>query len=89
VYTTPSASRIVEFPYSFTVGCRTEEGFTVILVERSEGVETKLIKTSYSPTAGSAFVTFDNVKVPIENTLGQEGGGIFVILRLISFEFPL
>src|ERR1700748_3024117 len=67
--------------FSFTVGCKTEEGFTVILVERSEGVETKLVKTSYSPTAGSAFVTFDNVKVPVENTLGQEGGGIFVILR--------
>ena len=33
--------------YSFTVGCRTEDGFTVILVERGEGVETKPIKTSY------------------------------------------
>ena len=31
----------------FTVGCKTEDGFTVILVERSEGVETKAIKTSY------------------------------------------
>lgn len=66
---------------SFTVGCKTEEGFTVILIERGEGVETKLVKTSYSPTAGSAYVTFDNVRVPVENTLGQEGGGIFVILR--------
>jgi alkylation response protein AidB-like acyl-CoA dehydrogenase len=70
----------------------------VILVERSEGLETKAIKTSYvilifkrrfffshdsiqSPTAGTAYITFDNVKVPIENTLGSEGGGIFVILR--------
>jgi hypothetical protein len=70
--------------YSFTVGCKTEEGFTVILVERGEGVETKLVKTSYSPTAGSAYVTFDNVKVPVENTLGQEGGGIFVILRYVG-----
>lgn len=68
---------------SFTVGCKTEEGFTVMLIERGEGVETKLVKTSYSPTAGSAYVTFDNVKVPIENTLGQEGGGIFVILRFV------
>jgi alkylation response protein AidB-like acyl-CoA dehydrogenase len=54
---------------------------TVILVERGEGVETTPIKTSYSPTAGTAYVTFDNVKVPVENTLGPEGGGIFVILR--------
>ena len=71
---------------SFTVGCKTEDGFTVILIERGEGVETKAIKTSYSPTAGTAFITFDNVKVPIENTLGQEGGGIFVILSNFNHE---
>jgi hypothetical protein len=39
------------------------------------------MKTSYSSAAGTAFVTFDNVRVPVENTLGPEGGGIFVILR--------
>ncbi|KAH6913048.1 acyl-CoA dehydrogenase [Coprinopsis sp. MPI-PUGE-AT-0042] len=51
------------FAHYFTVGCKTEDGFTVVLVERGEGVETKAIKTSYSPAAGTAFVTFDNVKV--------------------------
>lgn len=65
----------------FTVGCKTEDGFTVILVERGEGVETRPIKTSYSSSAGTGFVTFDNVKVPVSNTLGEEGGGIFVMLR--------
>ena len=44
-------------------------------------METRQIKTSYSTTAGTAYITFDNVKVPVENTLGEEGGGIFVILR--------
>ena len=53
----------------------------MILVERGPGVETKPIKTSYSATAGTAYITFDNVSVPIGNTLGEEGGGIFVILR--------
>ena len=65
----------------FTVACKTDDGFTVILVERGEGVETTPIKTSYSPTAGTAYVMFDNAKVPVENTLGPEGGGLFVILR--------
>ncbi|CAA7267133.1 unnamed protein product [Cyclocybe aegerita] len=74
------------FAHYFTVGCKTEDGFTVILVERGEGVETKPIKTSYSPTAGTAFVTFDNVKVPVENTLGPEGGGIFVMLSNFNHE---
>ncbi|KAH9481447.1 Acyl-CoA dehydrogenase apdG [Psilocybe cubensis] len=71
---------------TFTVGCKTDDGFTVILVERGEGVETKPIKTSYSPTAGTAFISFDNVKVPVENTLGPEGGGIFVMLSNFNHE---
>ncbi|ETW83102.1 hypothetical protein HETIRDRAFT_433781 [Heterobasidion irregulare TC 32-1] len=70
----------------FTVGCKTEDGFTVILVERGEGVETKAIKTSYSSTAGTAYITFDNAKAPVENTLGPEGGGIFVILSNFNHE---
>jgi alkylation response protein AidB-like acyl-CoA dehydrogenase len=89
---------------SFTVGCKTEDGFTVILVERGEGVETKPIKTSYSSAAGTAYITvrvsrkccggestksysqFENVKVPVENTLGPEGGGLFVILSNFNHE---
>ncbi|QRW04297.1 acyl-CoA dehydrogenase [Ceratobasidium sp. AG-Ba] len=60
----------------FTVGCKTENGLTVFLVPRCEGVETKPIKTSYSPTAGTGYITFDNVKVPAENMLGPEDGGL-------------
>ena len=71
----------------FTVGARTEQGgLVVLLVERQEGVETKIIKTSYSPSAGTAYITFDNVKVPVENTLGEEGGGIFVMLSNFNHE---
>ncbi|KAI9000542.1 acyl-CoA dehydrogenase NM domain-like protein [Trametes punicea] len=70
----------------FTVGCRTDKGLTVILVERGDGVETKSIKTSYSTAAGTAYITFDNVKVPVENTLGPEGGGVFVILSNFNHE---
>lgn len=70
----------------FTVGCKTEDGFTVILVERGPGVETRQIKTSYSTTAGTAYITFDNVKVPVGNTLGEDGGGIFVILSNFNHE---
>ncbi|KAG8908340.1 hypothetical protein FRB99_007267 [Tulasnella sp. 403] len=61
-------------------------GFTVILVERGEGVETSPIKTSYSPAAGTAFVTFDNVKVPVGNTLGPVDGGLIVMLANFNHE---
>ncbi|CCA70296.1 related to acyl-coa dehydrogenase, long-chain specific precursor [Serendipita indica DSM 11827] len=70
----------------FTVGCRTDGGFTVILVERGEGVETMAIKTSYSSTVGTAYITFDNVKVPVENTLGPENAGLLVMLSNFNHE---
>jgi len=70
----------------FTVACKTSKGLTVFLVERGEGVETKSIKTSYSPTAGTAFITFDNVKVPSENMLGKENKGLMVVLSNFNHE---
>jgi alkylation response protein AidB-like acyl-CoA dehydrogenase len=57
-----------------------------LLIERQEGVETTAIKTSYSATAGTTFVTFDNVKVPVGNLLGVENKGIFVILSNFNHE---
>ncbi|KAG6918629.1 hypothetical protein DXG01_012748 [Tephrocybe rancida] len=71
----------------FTVGCRNDQGgMVVLLVERQEGVETKPIKTSYSTTAGTGFVTFDDVFVPYENTLGSDNGGLQVILSNFNHE---
>ena len=70
----------------FTTGCRTENGFTVILVPRGPGVETKIIKTAYSTVAGTAFITFDKVRVPVANTLGEIGKGMSVILSNFNHE---
>ncbi|KXN91720.1 2-methylacyl-CoA dehydrogenase, mitochondrial [Leucoagaricus sp. SymC.cos] len=71
----------------FVVGCRTEKsGLVVLFVERGEGVETKPIKTSYSATAGTAYVTFENVFVPYEHTLGSENDGFRVILSNFNHE---
>ncbi|KAB8261004.1 acyl-CoA dehydrogenase/oxidase [Aspergillus pseudonomiae] len=70
----------------FVVGCKTEKGFSVILVPRGEGVETKLIKTSYSTAAGTAYIQFENVKVPVENLLGEEHKGFIVIMSNFNHE---
>lgn len=59
----------------FTVLARTEGGLTMFLVERGDGLETKKIKTSYSPAAGTAYITFENVKIPAQNLIGQEDAG--------------
>ncbi|EFP82580.2 uncharacterized protein PGTG_08776 [Puccinia graminis f. sp. tritici CRL 75-36-700-3] len=70
----------------FSVGVRTDNGLSVLFIERGDGVETKPIKTSYSSAAGTAFITFDNVKVPVANLLGQENKGLPVILSNFNHE---
>ncbi|KAJ7707795.1 acyl-CoA dehydrogenase [Mycena rosella] len=65
----------------FTVGCRSEKGMVVLCIERGPGVETKQIKTSYSTTAA-----FQQVLVPYENTLGEDGSGLQVILSNFNHE---
>jgi hypothetical protein len=58
----------------------------VLVIERGPGVETKPIKTSYSTAAGTGYVTFENVHVPYENTLGDDNGGLQVILSNFNHE---
>lgn len=64
----------------FSVAVRTEKGITMLFIERGEGLDTKGIKTSYSSAAGTSYITFENVKVPVENILGEEGKGFQVIM---------
>jgi alkylation response protein AidB-like acyl-CoA dehydrogenase len=70
----------------FVTAVQTNKGLSVLLIERSEGLETKPIKTSYSLAAGTSLVTFDNVKVPAQNLLGAEGKGIYVVLSNFNHE---
>ncbi len=58
----------------------------MLLIERQEGVETTQIKTSYSTTAGTAYIKFDDVKVPVENLLGVEDQGFSVIMTNFNHE---
>lgn len=59
------------------------KGISLLLVERSEGVSTSQIKTTYSTCAGTALVIYDDVKVPVENLMGKENDGF----RLIMYNF--
>ncbi|KAJ3241882.1 hypothetical protein HDU81_009744 [Chytriomyces hyalinus] len=61
-------------------------GISMLLIPRSEGLETKQMKTSYSSAAGTAYVTYDNVKVPVENLVGKENAGFPVIMFNFNHE---
>eukprot|EP01124_Arcella_intermedia_P008091 TRINITY_DN1504_c0_g2_i1.p1 TRINITY_DN1504_c0_g2~~TRINITY_DN1504_c0_g2_i1.p1 ORF type:complete len:510 (+),score=114.53 TRINITY_DN1504_c0_g2_i1:123-1652(+) len=70
----------------FSTAVRTELGISMLLIERSPGVRTKPVKTSYSAAAGTAYITFEDVKVPVENLLGKEGQGFPVIMSNFNHE---
>ena len=61
-------------------------GVSLLLIERSEGLETKRIKTSYSSAAGTSYITFEDVKVPVENILGMENAGFLCIMYNFNHE---
>lgn len=70
----------------FVVGCKTDKGFSVILVPRSEAVETTKIKTAYSTAAATAYIQFDNATVPVNHLMGQEHKGFTVIMSNFNHE---
>nr|KAJ3419343.1 hypothetical protein HK105_007067 [Polyrhizophydium stewartii] len=73
----------------FSTAVRTGDGpggISMLLVERGPGLETRSIKTSSSSASSTAYVTMENVKVPVENLLGREGMGFQVIMYNFNHE---
>ena len=73
----------------FATAVRTGSGkgasaISMLLIERDQGVETKKISTSEG--YNTAYVYFENVKVPVENLLGKEGMGFQVIMYNFNHE---
>lgn len=69
----------------FTVACRTGEpgyeGISFLLVERDmPGVTTRQMNCSGVWPSGTAYVTFEDVKVPKENLIGKENRGFKYIM---------
>jgi alkylation response protein AidB-like acyl-CoA dehydrogenase len=61
-------------------------GLSMLLIERGPGVKTSMLKTSYSAAAGTAYVVFEDVMVPVENLLGEENLGFRVIMHNFNHE---
>ena len=81
---------MIRFSDYFVTAVRTGSegifGISMILIERGPGVTTKLVKTSYSPVAGTALVIFENVKVPVGNLLSEENLGFYLIKKPSKIE---
>ncbi|KAH7389971.1 acyl-CoA dehydrogenase [Pyrenochaeta sp. MPI-SDFR-AT-0127] len=61
-------------------------GQTLLVIPRTEGLETRHMKMSGSGSAGTAFVDLDEVKVPIENVVGERGKAFKYIMSNFNHE---
>ncbi|PVH95515.1 acyl-CoA dehydrogenase-like protein [Periconia macrospinosa] len=50
-------------------------GISMLLIPRSEGLKTRPLPVITGPLAATTFVTFEDVKVPVEYLIGKEGHG--------------
>ncbi|PWN87329.1 acyl-CoA dehydrogenase NM domain-like protein [Acaromyces ingoldii] len=70
----------------FTTAVRTSgkpgdhSGITFLVIPRSEGLETRKMKMMGGGASGTTYVTFEDVKVPVENVVGKEGEGFKYIM---------
>ncbi|KAF2161731.1 hypothetical protein M409DRAFT_69542 [Zasmidium cellare ATCC 36951] len=75
----------------FTTAVRTGgegmNGVSVLLIEREhEGVSTRRMDCQGVWSSGTTYVTFEDVKVPVENLIGKENQGFKVIMTNFNHE---
>ncbi|KAJ4321233.1 hypothetical protein N0V94_002972 [Neodidymelliopsis sp. IMI 364377] len=50
-------------------------GLSMLLIPRSEGLKTRKLEVVAGPLSATTYVTFEDVKVPVEYLIGKEGEG--------------
>ena len=61
-------------------------GISVLLIERTEGVSTRKMDCQGVWSSGTTYITFEDVKVPVENLIGKENQGFKVIMTNFNHE---
>mmetsp|Transcript_29530 Transcript_29530/g.82520 ORF Transcript_29530/g.82520 Transcript_29530/m.82520 type:complete len:498 (+) Transcript_29530:230-1723(+) len=75
----------------FTVACRTGgkgmKGVSLLLVERTmPGISTRKLSTQGWHAGNTAYIIFENVKVPVSNLIGEENKGFLYIMHNFNHE---
>eukprot|EP00419_Tripos_fusus_P013059 CAMPEP_0172669104 /NCGR_PEP_ID=MMETSP1074-20121228/9474_1 /TAXON_ID=2916 /ORGANISM="Ceratium fusus, Strain PA161109" /LENGTH=516 /DNA_ID=CAMNT_0013485841 /DNA_START=68 /DNA_END=1618 /DNA_ORIENTATION=+ len=61
-------------------------GISMLLIPRTDAVKTTIIKTKYSSSAGTAYITFEGAVVPKKFLLGKENKGFQIIMSNFNHE---
>ncbi|CAE8632725.1 unnamed protein product [Polarella glacialis] len=61
-------------------------GISMLLIERTEAMNTSQIKTTYSTCCGTSLVVLNDVLVPVSNLLGKENEGFKLIMYNFNHE---
>jgi len=74
----------------FTTAVRTGgpgmKGVSLMVIERGPGVTTKQMNCMGVWASGTTYITFENVKVPVENLIGKENKGFKYIMKNFNHE---
>jgi len=75
----------------FTLAVRTggagNKGISLLLVDaKSPGIQIRKMQTQFDTCHGTTFITFDDVSVPVDNIIGEEGGGFKYLLLNFNHE---
>lgn len=62
------------------------EGISMLLIPRSEGLRTRPVSVIAGPLSATTFVTFEDVKVPVEYLIGSEGAGFMQTMTNFNHE---
>ena len=77
----------------FTVAVRTGgpgfNGVSLLLIESNrKGVSTRRMKTQGWWSSTTAYITFDEVRVPVGNLIGEQNKGFKYIMQNFNLEMP-
>ncbi|KAH8658463.1 acyl-CoA dehydrogenase-like protein [Xylariales sp. PMI_506] len=61
-------------------------GISMLLIPRTEGIRTRKIEIGAGSLSATTFVTFEDVKVPAEYLIGQEGHGFMYTMTNFNHE---
>ncbi|EEH37014.2 hypothetical protein PAAG_07432 [Paracoccidioides lutzii Pb01] len=62
------------------------EGVSFLLIPRSEGIRTRKIEIGADGLSATTYVTFEDVKVPVEYLVGSEGQGFRYVMSNFNHE---